>query len=122
MKISGSGRIQWCALILRADKVPASTPRLLINRERVGEADASLRAMGYDKGFNFGEGNHRDALFEGDCDAGARQLASLLGWGKELEALVAAAQEKWAVRADAGGGGDGEEDAGPAVAAVAVQA
>lgn len=88
-----------------------STPRLLINRERVGEADESLRAMGYRKGFCFGEGNHRDALFEGDCDEGARQLAELLGWGRELDGLISAEMGK------AGGvAGDGEE-AGPAGAA-----
>lgn len=63
-------------------------PRLLINRERVGEAGADLRSMGYTKGFNFSQGNYRDALFEGDCDEGARTLAQLLGWRQELEGLV----------------------------------
>lgn len=31
----------------------------------------------------------RDALFLGTCDEGVSQLAGLLGWGAELEALVA---------------------------------
>ena len=69
-----------------------ATPRLLINRERVGETSPALRHGGYSKGFNFGQGNYRDALFEGDCDAGVRELCQLLGWGADLEALV----EGWA--------------------------
>lgn len=32
----------------------------------------------------------RDALFEGDCDAGVRELCRLLGWEDELDALIEA--------------------------------
>jgi NAD-dependent deacetylase sirtuin 2 len=72
------------------DKVGYETPRLLINKERVGEADPVLRAMGYRKGFDFGAGNTRDALFEGDCDSGVWELCQLLGWEEELRELVEA--------------------------------
>ena len=70
------------------------TPRLLVNREVVGEMDERMRKIaslvGHGSGFNFGEGNHRDALFLGDCDAGFKELASLLGWSDELEELIEA--------------------------------
>ena len=72
-------------------------PRLLVNRERVGEADARVRAMaalvGHTAGLGFDfapESNRRDALFLGDCDDGFRELARLLGWDAELETLVEA--------------------------------
>ena len=46
-------------------------PRLLINSERVG-----------------GLGSRADdVLLLGDCDAGVRKLASMLGWTEQLEAL-----------------------------------
>ncbi len=60
----------------------------MINRERVGEVDEMLRALGYSKGFNFGEGNYRDAMYLGDCDEGVWELCRLLGWEKELQVLV----------------------------------
>lgn len=105
------------------------TPRLLVNREKVGERarrdprhEALLRAMGYsgaasqDPGFDFGpETNYRDALFLGDCDAGCARLAEMLGWGDDLRALVrehgcrndlsgapARAEEEQATNADSG--------------------
>ena len=69
--------------------------------------------MGYQKGFDFGDGQWRDVFHGGDCDARVRQLCQHLGWLEELEALV--------------GGGDegaevvvvGDEDTGDAVAAAA---
>ena len=58
-------------------------PRLLINRQIVGQR------MGPNS-FDFEpESNRRDALFLGDCDDGARQLAALMGWQTELADLVA---------------------------------
>lgn len=65
--------------------VQDGVPRLLINRERVGEASPDL---GWMKGFNFGNGNYRDALFEGDCDQGVWKLCGLLGWEKDLRQLI----------------------------------
>jgi NAD-dependent SIR2 family protein deacetylase len=69
--------------------VAPRVPRLLINRERVGEA-----RPGGSRGFVFdgdAPGGGRDVLFLGDADEGVRALASLCGWGEELEAIVAAA-------------------------------
>lgn len=63
-------------------------PRVLINRERVGEADATLLLFGAKRGFKFEE-QHRDALFLGDCDDGVRVLARSLGWEGELDDLIA---------------------------------
>jgi len=51
------------------------TPRLLINRERVG---------GFS--FDFSAGS-TDTHYMGDCDAGVRELARLVGWEAELDAL-----------------------------------
>ncbi len=56
-------------------------PRLLINRELVGDFDLDP------------ETNVRDAAFLGDCDEGAKRLAALLGWEQELEALVTRGDE-----------------------------
>eukprot|EP00929_Paragymnodinium_shiwhaense_P108229 TRINITY_DN74554_c0_g1_i1.p1 TRINITY_DN74554_c0_g1~~TRINITY_DN74554_c0_g1_i1.p1 ORF type:complete len:702 (+),score=121.88 TRINITY_DN74554_c0_g1_i1:106-2211(+) len=54
-------------------RVSALTPRLLINRE----------AVGLWRGADERPENYRDAMWKGECDAGAERLASLLGW--ELE-------------------------------------
>lgn len=72
-----------------ADRVSEVCPRVLINRERVGEADEMLRVLGYTKGFNFGAGNYRDALYLGDCDAGVWELCRLLGWEQDLTDIIA---------------------------------
>ena len=40
-------------------------PRLLVNRERAGELTPGMQALGYTKGFTFGEGNYRWALAAG---------------------------------------------------------
>ena len=40
--------------------MPEDCPRALVNRERVGEGDAALRALGVSRGFNFdGDRNYR---------------------------------------------------------------
>ena len=57
------------------DKVEFHCPRLLINRQPCGIATESS------DGFEFYEDlNHRDVYFEGDCDEGCKQLASLCGF------------------------------------------
>jgi NAD+-dependent protein deacetylase sirtuin 2 len=51
------------------DQVTRRTPRLLLNRERVGEVDPEIRKLAgvrVSRGFNFGEGNYRDALHLGN--------------------------------------------------------
>lgn len=75
------------------DKVRDDVPRLLINREKVGEAPPKMRQLGVEMGFNFGEGNYRDVLFQGDCDAGVQELCKLLGWEKELQTLISNSQD-----------------------------
>ncbi|KAJ3191917.1 NAD-dependent protein deacetylase sirtuin-2 [Irineochytrium annulatum] len=62
-------------------KVPESVPRLLINRDKVGEGGML--------GFNFSdtEGTGRDAVYLGDCDTGCERLAELLGWKDELKKM-----------------------------------
>ena len=71
-----------------ADAVPRDTPRVLINREVAGEADARLRKLGLDKGFVFGNDGYRDVLHLADCDASIKHLCQLLNWEEELEALI----------------------------------
>ncbi|ORX66959.1 NAD-dependent deacetylase sirtuin-2 [Linderina pennispora] len=65
--------------------VSKSVPRLLINRERVGESKA--RGVGLDFDGRFASAVHRDALMLGDCDAACVLLADRLGWKPELLAL-----------------------------------
>ena len=68
-------------------KVNSDVPRLLINREKVGD--------GITGGFNFSKAtNYRDAFFLGDCDAGARALAGACGWGADLERMCIAAYDR----------------------------
>ena len=68
------------------------TPRLLVNREVVGEVDARMRSLrlmlGRGGGFDFSaESNYRDALWLGDCDDGFMELATLCGWGDEIREM-----------------------------------
>lgn len=71
------------------DKVSPGTPRLLINREKVGETHPSLKRLGVSRGFDFTKKKGvTDALFLGDCDEGVRQLCEKLGWGEDLEKVM----------------------------------
>ncbi|KAJ2127248.1 hypothetical protein GGF48_003347, partial [Coemansia sp. RSA 921] len=71
------------------NEVQSTTPRLLINRERVGES--KTRGMGFDFDGSFaGSMPHRDALVLGDCDEACLLLADRLGWTDELLGLRAA--------------------------------
>lgn len=74
-------------MCLFADRVRESTPRFLINREKVGELHSDLKKLGYTKGFDFSSENSRDVVFEGDCDDGVTELCKLLGWERELMEL-----------------------------------
>ncbi|KXH41675.1 Sir2 family protein [Colletotrichum salicis] len=78
-----------------AEASRSGVPRLLLNRERVGQM-----------------GRRADDVVElGTCDAGVRKLATLLGWGDELEALWRGiVGEKEAERQLASAAGEGEED------------
>lgn len=78
--------MHYCAMI--TDKVRGDVPRVLINREKVGEAEPELKRLGVKHGFNFGEGNYRDVLYLGNCDDGVAELCTLLGWSKDLQKLI----------------------------------
>ena len=58
--------------------VSEDTPRLLINREEVG---------------NFNK--EKDITLLKDCDEGVRELACSLGWSVELETLISKETKKW---------------------------
>ncbi|KAJ9101713.1 hypothetical protein QFC21_003051 [Naganishia friedmannii] len=60
--------------------VPRSCPRILINKEKVGEA----RGRWDDDGFRFEDGT-RDFFWGGEADVGLRQLAEKLGWKLKKE-------------------------------------
>ena len=71
------------------DRVPASCPRLLLNREVVAKFNPIMLLMGHDAGFRFGDAtNYRDACYLANCDDAVKELAMLLDWGDELDALV----------------------------------
>lgn len=77
-----------------ADKVNKDVPRVLINREKVGQCDPEMaKAMAYHgletkTGFDFSEGTRRDVFYQGDCDAGVEELCRLLGWSDDLHKLI----------------------------------
>lgn len=79
-------------------RVSQMTPRLLINREKVGTY--SKRRGGYSSpgmaqyGFRFDKSNYRDALFLGDCDDGCAALSRSLGWEEDLNALAVAGRAR----------------------------
>jgi len=71
------------------NKVPLTTPRLLINREKVGEIDPQMAMLGIKKGFRFGRtDNYRDVDLLGDCQEVVIKLCELLGWKNELDKLI----------------------------------
>ena len=72
-------------------RVGSNVPRLLVNRERVGETEPMLDLLGLVSpgALNFEEGQYRDAEFLGDCDAGIGELVRRLGWQADLDALMA---------------------------------
>ncbi|GAA5978202.1 hypothetical protein JCM11641_001134 [Rhodosporidiobolus odoratus] len=65
-------------------RVPSTCPRLLINLEKVGQAD-----FPGDKGFEFEKKGGRDVSWLGQVDEGVEALCRLVGegWGGELEKL-----------------------------------
>mmetsp|Transcript_32065 Transcript_32065/g.42285 ORF Transcript_32065/g.42285 Transcript_32065/m.42285 type:complete len:606 (-) Transcript_32065:229-2046(-) len=66
------------------DEAGPLVPRLLINREPVGQRDSP---NGH--GFRFDcYDNYRDVAFLADCDRAVTVLCHLLGWKEEFEALV----------------------------------
>jgi hypothetical protein len=61
-------------------RVRPEVPRLLINREKAGEANAFMRAMGLSQGMDFTSKESRDVAWLGDCDEGCNALAASFGW------------------------------------------
>lgn len=71
------------------DRVPRSTPRLLINKEKSGETDETMLLLGFGGGMMFdSEHNYRDVAWLGTCDDGCQALADALNWGQDLKRLV----------------------------------
>jgi len=59
-------------------------PRMLINREVVGQS-----LLGITPGFNFdGEGNYRDVKLLGDCQESIYSFVKLIGWEEEFNKLL----------------------------------
>ena len=71
------------------DKPRGETPRILINREIVGETHPDLRRMGYRRGFDFSNDvDSNDIALLGDCDDMIVDLCSKLGWSSDLQDLM----------------------------------
>lgn len=71
------------------NRVSDTCPRLLLNREKVGERDKFMQLLGISSGLAFdSSSNFRDVLFLTDCDEGCLHLAEKLGWDDELKNLV----------------------------------
>jgi len=64
--------------------VNAGTPRLLINRDRVGE----------NVGLDFTSPSSTDGFVSADCDETVREIVRLAGWQAEFDALESAADAK----------------------------
>ncbi|KAI9245261.1 DHS-like NAD/FAD-binding domain-containing protein [Sporodiniella umbellata] len=65
------------------DDVDDSVPRLLINKELVGNHHS--KKSGFD--FRWKYGLNRDVSYLGSCDEGIEKFATLLGWEKDLESM-----------------------------------
>ncbi|KNE59627.1 hypothetical protein AMAG_03883 [Allomyces macrogynus ATCC 38327] len=66
------------------DHARPSVPRVLINRERVGEKKHGFLGMDFDGSCHR---YHRDVFVKGSCDDVVTELCELLGWTDELKAL-----------------------------------
>lgn len=63
-------------------RVEDDCPRLLINREKVGQKSGIFAMLGVSGGMDFDSpDNTRDVAWLGDCDEGCRLLAEKLQWG-----------------------------------------
>lgn len=76
-----------------ANKVDSKCPRLLINRDPVGDPNMFgsfiTSVLGLNPNFQSGHNNtKRDVFLQGDCDEGCMRLARMLGWEDELKSLI----------------------------------
>ncbi|EGD76750.1 Sirt3 protein [Salpingoeca rosetta] len=78
-------------------------PRILINRDRVGEDGFAF----YGSAFDF-DAEYRDVFMGGTCDDGVRVLARLLGWEEDLDRLVADGNTAFETERQRHGGTDGD--------------
>jgi len=78
------------------ERVNNTTPRVLINREKVGISATPLMALlGMGAGLSFDSpSNTRDIFVQGDCDEGTRKLAALIGWEADLNKIIAKNKKK----------------------------
>ncbi|XP_038072910.1 NAD-dependent protein deacetylase sirtuin-2-like isoform X2 [Patiria miniata] len=78
------------------ERVPVTTPRLLINKEKAGEGIPRLRQLGMDAGgFDFeSKDKYRDVAYLGTCDDGCYKLAEMLGWKDDLDKLIKSGHEQ----------------------------
>jgi hypothetical protein len=80
--------------------VEDNVPRLLFNRELVGD-------------YETGDRNYRDVVELGSCDDTVREFAKMLGWEAELVEAYNSVKnrvEKMSVEGGGGGGGAGGEE------------
>ncbi len=73
-----------------AGKPSTSTPRLLINRENVGDPNmfgsVLTSLLGLNPGFDSTQ--NLNVFYKGDCDDGCMELCKILGWDKDLINLI----------------------------------
>lgn len=75
-----------------ASKVSHNCPRLLINRDQVGDPNMFgsffTSLFGLNPDFGSQSNQHRDVFYQGDCDQGCLNLARLLGWEEDLLEMI----------------------------------
>lgn len=75
-----------------ANKCDSKTPRLLINRDPVGDPNMFgsflTSVLGLNPNFGTSGNSKRDVFLQSDCDEGCMRLAGLLGWEIELQELI----------------------------------
>lgn len=75
-----------------AGKVDYNCPRLLVNRDPVGDPNmlGSILTplLGLNPDFGSNQNRYRDVFCQNDCDEGCLELARLMGWEHELINLV----------------------------------
>ncbi|XP_056642259.1 NAD-dependent protein deacetylase sirtuin-2 [Diorhabda sublineata] len=77
------------------DRVENNVPRLLINRDKVGQRSGIAALLGMSGGLDFdSKDNTRDVCWLGDCDEGCLKLAEALGWAEELKEKVRKEHDK----------------------------
>lgn len=75
-----------------ANKVDYNVPRLLINKDDVGDPNmlgsALTSLLGLNPNFNKMSNAHRDVFYQGDCDEGCMELVYEMGWDHDLKEMI----------------------------------